>query len=434
MKIWDVIIAGGGPSGCAAAIAASRDGAKTLLIESTGCLGGMGTSGLVPAWTPLSDKEKVIYKGIAETITSAAKKGMAHVKQSDTEWVPIDCERLKRVYDNAVTESGCEVLLKSFVCKVEKESSDRISHIVVANKEGLSDFKAKFYIDCTGDGDLAVWAGAEYLKGDDNGDLQPSTLCFILSNVDDYALKHGVNLHPENKESPIFKILANGKYPRIKDSHLCYSIVGPSTVGFNAGHIWDIDNTKPFDVSSAMIEGRKIAMEFRDFLAEYRPDAFANAHLVATAPLLGARETRRIIGDYVLSVDDYNSRRNFHDEIGRNAYFLDIHTAKSEIKEVQSDVDMLHKRFNHYGAGESHGIPYRCLTPKGISNHLVAGRCISADRAVQGSTRVMPVCLVPGEAAGAAVALACKEGTNDLHLVNTDKLRERLRNAGAYFV
>ncbi len=434
-ELWDVIVVGGGPSGCAAAIASARDGAKTLLIESTGSLGGMGTSGLVPAWTPLSDRQKVIYRGVAETIINAARIGVAHVKSTDTEWVPIDCERLKRAYDQYVTDSGSEILFNTFVCGVDVKPGNIITSVLAANKEGLTKYKAKIFIDCSGDGDLAAWAGAEYKKGDDkSGELQPATLCFILSNVDHYAFTNGTKLGPWTPNAPIFNILSSGKYPHIKDSHLCSTVIGPGTVGFNAGHIWDMDNTNVKDVSKAMIEGRKIALEFQKALAEVRPDAFANAHLVATAPLIGARETRRIIGDYVLTVEDYNERRSFPDEIGRNAYFLDIHTSKSEIVASKSNIDFLHERFKPYEAGESHGIPYRCLTPKGLKNLLVAGRSISSDRAVQGSVRVMPVCLVTGEAAGAAAAMAVNKGISDIHLVNTKNLRERLAKVGAYFL
>ena len=116
---YEIIVAGGGPAGCAAAMAAARKGAKTLLIEATGCLGGMGTAGLVPAWCPFSDKEKIIYRGIAEEIFNASKKGVAHVRMTDLDWVPIDAEHLKRVYDRKVSESGADVLFHSLVSAVE---------------------------------------------------------------------------------------------------------------------------------------------------------------------------------------------------------------------------------------------------------------------------------------------------------------------------
>ncbi|HBC86531.1 MAG TPA: FAD-dependent oxidoreductase [Lentisphaeria bacterium] len=429
---WDVIVVGGGPAGCTAAASAAREGAKTLLIEATGCLGGMGTSGLIPAWCPFSDKQKIVYKGMAEKVFSAAKEGMAHVAKEATEWVPIDAERLKRVYDDLLKDSGAEVLFNTFFCGVDASDDGVVSGIVVANKSGLLAYRAKVYVDCSGDADLAAWAGADFVKGNDNGEMQPVTLCFVLSNVDDYAYRHGPNLHGGNKNSPIYQIVASGKYPRIKDTHLCQNIVGPGTVGFNAGHLWDVDNTDPKTVSKAMMEGRKLAMEFRDSLAEYHPKAFANAHLVATAPLIGTRETRRIIGDYVLTIEDYIARRSFPDEVCRNSYFVDVHTAKKEIKQAKKGTEFFEKRCRHYNPGESHGIPYRCFTPKKLRNVLVAGRSISTDRLVQGSTRVMPVCLAMGEAAGMAASFASKSKSHDVHKVDVKLLRKRLKEEGGY--
>ena len=116
---WDVIVIGGGPAGCTAAASAAREGAKTLLVEATGVLGGMGTSGLIPAWCPFSDKQKIVYRGLAEKVFAAAKEGMAHVAKDATEWVPIDAERLKRVYDDLVKDAGAEVLFNTFFCGVE---------------------------------------------------------------------------------------------------------------------------------------------------------------------------------------------------------------------------------------------------------------------------------------------------------------------------
>ncbi|HCE42201.1 MAG TPA: FAD-dependent oxidoreductase [Lentisphaeria bacterium] len=429
---FDVIVIGGGPAGCTAAASSAREGAKTLLIEATGTLGGMGTSGLIPAWCPFSDKQKIVYKGMGEKVFAAAKEGMAHVAKDATEWVPIDAERLKRVYDDLVKDSGAEVLFNTFFCGVEASDDGVVSGIVVANKSGLVAYKAKVYVDCSGDADLAAWAGADFEKGNDNGEMQPVTLCFILSNVDEYAYRHGPNLHPGNKNSPIYNIVLSGKYPHIKDTHLCSNIVGPGTVGFNAGHLWDIDNTDPKSVSNAMIEGRKLAMEFRDALAEHHPKAFANAHLVATAPLIGTRETRRIIGDYVLTVEDYDAKRTFPDEVCRNSYFIDVHTARRDIKEALKSFERFEKKCKRYGPGESHGIPYRCFTPKKLKNVLVAGRAISTDRLVQGSTRVMPVCLVMGEAAGMAACMAAKSKTCDVHKIDVKLLRKRLKEEGAY--
>jgi len=431
---WDVIIVGGGPAGCTAAISAAREGAKTLLIECTQTLGGAGTSSLVPAWCPFSDKEKIIYRGLAEKIFQKSKEDLPHISPDAMDWVPIDPERLKRIYDEMVVASGASVLFQTFLSSVQKNGDGSVDSILVTNKQGLSAYKAKVYIDCSGDGDLAAWAGAEFQKGDekDRG-LQPATLCFILSNINQEAYSKMGSLHGSNPNSPIYAIIKSEKYPAVPDFHLCNNIIGPGTVGFNAGHVFNVDNTDPVSVSRAVIEGRKIAAAYRDALAEFVPDVFGNSFLVSTGATLGIRETRRIIGDYILTLDDYVKRRSFPDDICRNSYFIDVHmTIKDEADRNHEGYIKFEKTAIYYKSGESHGLPYRCLTPKGLKNVLVAGRCISSERIVQGSTRVMPVCLAMGEAAGMAASHAVKNHGNNVHQVDIKHLRTRLVEEGAY--
>lgn len=428
---FDVIVVGGGPAGCTAAAAAAREGAKTLLIESTSTLGGMGTSGLVPAWCPFSDQEKIIYRGLGEKIFNKLKEGMLHIRPDRLDWVEIDPELLKRIYDDLVISSGAKVLFNTTLSSVDTDENGKVTAILITNKSGITAYKAKVYVDCTGDGDLAAWAGAQFEKGDaKTGDLQASTLCFSLTNVDDYAYNTIGKLHGMCPESPIHEILKSGKYPLIKDAHICNSYIGPGTVGFNAGHVWGVDNTNPESVSSALIEGRKMAEQFKFALREYFPAAFGNAHLASTASLLGIRETRRIIGDYVLTADDYLKRRSFPDEICRNSYYIDIH--KSPDEKAKEATLGKKKKYERYTKGESHGIPYRCLAPLGLDNVLVAGRAISCDRVILGSIRVMPTCLATGEAAGLAAALSANEKDINVHNVDVKTLRNRLIEEGQY--
>ena len=432
---WDVIIVGGGPAGCTAAISAAREGVKTLLIEATGALGGMGTNGLVPAWCPFSDKERVIYGGLAQKIMESLKSTMPHVPKDAVDWVPIDPEQLKTLYDDMVTGSGASVLFDTMLSSVETDDKGLVTGIVVTNKSGLCAYQAKVYVDCTGDGDLAVGAGAGYEKGGDNGELQPASHCFMISNVDDYGYQCGPWLHGSNPDSPIHQIANSDKYPLIRDTHICSNFVGPGTVGFNAGHLWDVDSTDPINLSRALMEGRKLAREMRDGLAEYFPEAFANSYLSQTATLMGIRETRRIMGDYVITAEDYMARRSFEDEICRNSYYLDVHHSEKDAEKLvkgASFEEVVESKTCRYGKGESHGIPYRCLTPKGLINVLVAGRSISCDRDILGSVRVMPVCLAMGEAAGMAAAHAGHMPTVNVHEVDVQNLRKRLREEGAY--
>ena len=431
---WDVIVVGGGPAGCAAGAAAAREGARTLLIEATGCLGGMGTAGLVPAWCPFTDGEKIIYGGIAERVFTECKEAMPHVRGQIHGWLPLDPERLKRIYDDLVIGAGAEVLFNTSLCAVDTDDAGNVTSIVVANKAGLSAYRARAYVDGTGDGDLCAWAGAEYETGDDKGEVMPATLCFILSNVNSYAFHFNGRYRGSGDRawSPMRDIIKSGRYPEIRDLHLCCNLIGPDTVGFNAGHMWDVGNTDPRSVSRALIEGRKIAVAFRNALAEYDPETFGGAYLAATAPLVGARESRRIIGDYELTIQDWLARRSFDDEVCRNSYLIDIHVAKDEIERNRQGENVVGQRYEPYAKGESHGIPYRCLTPKGLRNVLVAGRSISTDRVTQGSVRVMPVCLCMGEAAGIAAAFAAQEPPTDVHAVDAARLRDRLRDNGAH--
>jgi hypothetical protein len=425
---FDVIVVGGGPAGCTAAAAAAREGARTLLIEGTGALGGMGTSGLVPAWCPFTDGKQIIYGGMAEQTLKKCMAGMPHVPENKFDWTPIDAELLKTIYDDLVTAHGATVLFNSMLAGVECGDNSRVKAIIVANKAGLTAYKAQVYVDTTGDADIAAWAGAEFEQGDNEGDLQPATHCFTLTNVDTYAYQYCGGIKHSPKGPAINNIVASGKYPDIPDTHSCNSMIGPGAVGFNAGHIWDVDNTDPLSVSKALIRGRKIARSFRDACAEFFPEAFANAHLTQTGSLLGIRETRRIVGEYYLTMDDFINLTTFDDDICRNCYFIDVHHKESEIgTDVAEGSTQIHLK-----KGESHGIPYRSLIPKGFSNILVAGRSISTDRTLQGSTRVMPVCLCMGEAAGIAAAMTVETTSVNVNEISVADLQSKIRQHGGY--
>ena len=434
---WDVIVIGGGPSGCAAAIAAAREGARTLLIEGMGCLGGMGTSGMVPAWTPFSDGEKMVYRGIAEKVFTESRKGVPHEPKDKLDWVAINPEWLKVVYDRMVTSSNAKVLFFSHLASVQMKNDKEVDALIISNKSGLTAYRAKVYIDCTGDGDIAAWAGASFTKGNAKGIAMPSTHCFeiVNLNVNPTNIDSFNSLYGGNKKSPIWEIVASGKYPAIKDAHLCINYIGPNAVGLNAGHLFEVDSTNPQSLSDSMIHGRELANQFMAGLKEFRPSIFADSFLINTGQLMGIRESRIIEGDYKLTLKDWIARATFPDEIGRNNYFIDIHNSKEEIDKVVKEKSFENLgRPEPYKKGESHGIPYRCLTPKGLKNVLVAGRCISTEQIVQGSVRVQAACLVTGEAAGMAAVHAIKSHRNDVHLVDIDFLRKRLKEEGQYFL
>lgn len=414
---WDVIVAGGGPAGCAAAIAAAREGAKTLLIEFTGMLGGMSTAGNMNAWCPFTDGKQVIYKGIAEKILEESKKGM---RSAPTDWLPINTEQLKRVYDNMVLDSGVDILLFTQMAEVIMSDEETVDYITVANKNGLSHYKAKVYVDCTGDGDLAAWAGADYFYGNKDGKVQSSTLCFTLAGINHEEYKKaGGNgrFHNHSKSSPIYEMIASDKYPLITDKHVNPKMITPGVVVFNAGHIDDIKSIDPNDLTRGMIQGRRWVEEFHRGLKDISPSVFGESFLVSTGSLLGIRESRRIKGDYLFTIDDWVARRSFDDEIGRNCYYIDVHIEGA-------------KHYPRYAKGESHGIPFRTLVPEKLANVLVAGRPISCDEYSFGSLRVMPVCLVTGEAAGLGAALASRMERVNVHNIDIKHLRKRLKEEG----
>ncbi len=436
---WDVIVVGGGPAGCAAAAGSAREGARTLLIEATSALGGMGTLGLVPWFCGYHDGEKIIARGLAERILHGLRDNTPHLKEameSNPLTTPaIDPELLKRIYDELIQEMGSEVLFHTQLCAVERSGEGAVSALIAADKQGLRAYRARAYVDCTGDGDLAAWAGATFEKGDQSGQMQPATLCFVIANIDEQALADGPGIHFFDPESPVHKAIDSEKYPDIIELHSCNIKIGPGSFGFNTGHVFGVDNTDPTSVSKALIHGRRMAAQYRDAFAEYHP-AFTNAFLVATGSLLGSRETRRIMGDYVLTIEDYSQRRSFPDEICRNAYGIDVHSSKEQAlslagKTIEEVKHIITQRTRDLGKGESFGVPYRCLTPRGIDNVLVAGRCISTDRQVNGSVRIMACCLNTGEAAGIAAAMTALDCGN-VHSVDSNELRKRLKKHGAY--
>lgn len=430
---YQVIVVGGGPAGCAAAIASAREGKSTLLIEATSALGGMSTMGLVPFWCPFSDGKQLVYRGIAEKIFKRSTEYVANNPEGKLNWVSIYPEALKRIFDDEVAQAGARILFQTQVGSVVVEDRS-IKGILAVNKAGLTLYQADVYIDATGDGDVAAGAGAEFLKGRADGSLQSATHCFAIANVDTYGYEHvlgrrmknGDALRAEGEETRICTLLKDDpELDLITDEHFCNAMYAPGAVGFNAGHLEEVDGTDPAAVSQALIKGRRIAHQFEEGLKKHAPEAFGNAWLSLTGPLLGIRESRRIVCDHNLTVEDYLERRSFEDEIGRSRYYIDVHFTNEELANGTAFT------YEKYGYGESHGIPYGSLIPRGIDNLLVAGRCIGSDSMVNGAIRVMPTCMVTGEAAGTAAAMAveCEGRTRD---IDVDKLQSRLEEYGAY--
>ncbi len=415
---YDILVAGGGPSGFCAAVEAARSGAKTLLVEATGMLGGMATAGLVPGWCGFHDGEKYIHRGLAREILDALRVYEGKTPSDDIKNMGrIDPEAMKIIMDRIATDCGVDLLFFTTMSGIETAPDGMVKEAIIANKDGLSAVSAKLFIDCTGDADLCHFAGAKTVKGDKDGDMQPVSLCMVMGGVSTQDA-------PANYKR---SIIDDPEFPLIKDDFF--------SAGFrmNSGHLWGVDGADARSVTKAMIDGRLEAKQFRDAFRKYLP-ASGNAELIQTASLLGVRETRRIVGEYVLSVDDYYARKRFKDEISLNCFFIDIHPSwVNRLRERKGEWTWKQEKEDSiYRKGEFHGIPYRCLLPQGLKNVIVAGRSVSADRETQSSIRVMPPCMTMGQAAGAAAALLLQNGDDDFRKVDTDALREKLKAEGAF--
>lgn len=421
----DVAVIGGGPAGVAAAAACARQGRSVFLVEAEGALGGMGTLGLVPVFMTFSDGVRTVAAGIGSEVRERLQAAGGTGPNPNG----IQPEVLKRVYDEMVTEAGVEFRFFTRLIDVIVDEG-RVTAAVLAAKSGLYALRAPVFVDATGDGDLAAWAGAPFEKGDAEGTLMPGTLCSQWVGIDWERFHAWVRDKPGRRQSSeLERAFADGVFSQ-HDRHLPGIFrIGERLGGGNIGHLYGIDNTDEASVTQAMVFGRRLVLEYEHYYKEYLA-GFENMQLVQTGALPGIRETRRILGDYVLDLEDFRQRRSFPDEIGRYCYPVDIHPSSPDPKAYKAFEEQFLKELR-YKPGESYGIPYRVLTPRGLRNVLTAGRCVSTDRYVLGSLRVMPGCFITGQAAGTAAAMALEAG-GDVRAIDVQRLREQLRRDGAY--
>jgi len=422
----DVCVAGGGPAGVAAAVTAARQGCRVLLVEAQNSLGGMGTAGMLPIFMTFGDSVHFYAGGFGRELYDRLETdgGTLPVRPWGRHSPVIRAEGLKRIYDDMVVKAGVTLLLVTQMIAVEADDG-RVSHVICAAKSGLFAIKASVFIDCTGDGDLAAWAGAPFEKGEADGSMMGGTLCSLWVGIDwDVVRASG-----QNAEAILIDALRQD--PSIlpqPDPHLPGMLpVGRTAGGGNIGHAYGVDGTDERSLTAACLGSRALLPAYERFYRTHLK-GYEHLELLYTAPLLGIRETRRITGDYVLDCEDYRKLAVFDDEIGRYRYWIDTHLAKPDLDDFED-----HKRLraSQLAPGESYGIPYRILTPRGLDNVLVAGRCVSCDRAVQSSIRVMPGCFITGQAAGMAAAMAVEADTSTRG-IEVSRLRERLRDAGAF--
>ena len=415
----DIFVAGGGPAGIAAAVAAAREGASVYLAEREQCFGGMATAAMVPAFMRFSDGIHFLAGGIGREVFDALYGEGADFTPIE---FPIDTEKLKRIYDKLMVDSGALFSFENHIIAIETKDGV-ITHAIIMGKEQLFAVEAKQFIDCTGDGALAVWAGAEYELGNDEGDVMPGTLCTLWGNIDWSRAVVELGKDPDNRmlkqafEDGVFTV----KDPGLPGMWRREDDFG----GGNIGHVFGVDGTDEGSITKGIINARARMPEYRRYYREYLP-GYENTELLASGAVLGIRESRRFKCEYMMNINDYFNGSDFEDEIGRYNYPVDLHSAR--IGEVAKHPDIYAKG---YPVGKSYGISYRSLVPIGTKNLLLAGRCIGADREMLGSLRVMPCCFITGMAAGTAAALCVKSGTAPKS-VDTEKLRKVLKKNGAY--
>lgn len=408
---YDVIVAGSGPAGIAAAISSARHGAKTLLVENSGCVGGMSTVGLMSHWTGSVNSR--LYSEVLRRAADMNTYNKGNVQSA------IDPELLKILYIEMLEEAGVELLLYTIVCGVMK-SDNKVCGIISEGKGGRIAYSAKVVIDCSGDGDVAYFAGAEYFKGRENdGKMQPATLMFKVAGVDmDKAVFPGS--FEELVETPKGELqsLARQKLPSDAGHVLLYKTTIPGVVTCNMTNTIDVDGTDVKDLTRAEISCRKQMLPIVNFLREFVP-GYENCYIISGASLIGIRETRHFKGLYKITEEDILQAREFDDWVVRDARFnFDIHNMSgSGLDETGCQ--------KHFKQSNGYTIPYRCLIPEKVDGLLLSGRNISGTHMAHSNFRAMPICFAIGEAGGIAAAIAV-ENNIELRNVSADTIQKSL--------
>ncbi len=439
---FDVLVAGGGPAGSAAAICAARLGAKVLLAEATGCLGGMGTSGLVSTFGPISDGKRMLVGGfMRELVLSMHQRGSLgpHVvpeflHSQLNRWVPFKPEDLKRLLDEMTQDAGVEV--RFFTRVIDAEAKDRrIEGAVISNVEGYRFIRAKTFIDATGDAALSDLAGADckvILRDIDA--VAPSTLCSLFAgmNWDDPAYGddwRGIDKVKAFSKKQLHRAIADGHFSQPDKFMPGMNKIGQHAAQLNGGHIFNLNGLSSRSLSDGMMAGRRLAVEYLEFFRKYVPGC-EELELLTTAPVMGVRDTRRIIGEFELTIEDFKSARQFPDQVAVYNRPTDVHPTDTSEKEYQR---FLHdfEGFHGLGEGDCLGIPYSILVPRGWTNLWVAGRCHSSDTKVHGSIRAQSAAYMMGQAAATAAVQSIRTGEPACDL-DTEQLVITLRANGAY--
>jgi len=427
MAETDVLVVGGGPGGLSAALAAAREGVETLLVERSGCFGGVITQAMVGTVAWYRTNEKVVDAGgIGVEFEQRAKEMEASLPIFL--YQVLDTEKFKYIADQMVQEAGIVPLLHCHTTNVIMEGNT-IKGVITESKSGRQAILAKRVIDATGDADLACRAGAPYRK-DPKHELEGVTVNFGCSGVDiqrflDYTLNNPSSIADWGDQSgdkeerefstylvePFNRAKEAGEIPedvRLESYWGSFTDAG-EIPNLNAIHMSDIDSTDVWDLTRAEIEGRQRVMWAVDALKKYTP-GFEQARLRTIGSSLGTRESRKIIGDYNITEQDVLNEARFEDSIGISPEFLD----GNGIAIMPSTGRYFH-------------VPYRITLPQRVENLLVAGRCVAGDKVSHAATRQMMCCTVTGQGAGVAAAVSLKNNATcrDVDVSGVQKALEK---------
>jgi hypothetical protein len=445
---YDVVVVGAGAAGVAAAIAAKKNGAEPILIEAGPFLGGELVSGL-PIDGCLNARGDWIIGGVGREIFDLSKS-MGGFVEPIFDWrlmygVCLDPEMLKLAIIHAVNSYKIKTLMYSFVDGVVMKDN-RVRGVLVVNKKGRTLITGDYFVDATGDGDVAVMAGAEYEKGSANKEYQPVSLVFWMSGIDYGKYLEFIRDNPNEfilAESPVItKDKAGCAMELYKSGHPFAMLDGKGNIlrkaaesgemfptwsismwptcparkeiGLNTTRVADLDATDP-DALSAALATLAGQIELAHVFLKKRVPGFQDAVLAGIAPRIGIRETRRIMGEYVLTAEDVLEGRKFESGIAKGAHHIDVH-GSGTVQKRQPVKD-----------GMSYDIPYGCIIPRKIENLFITGRSISSTREALGSARVMAQCMATGEAAATAAALCVKKGLRSTRDLDVAELRKQLK-------